>query len=73
MPTAAHERHSPVQAVAQQTPCSQKPEAHSVADAHREAGAFLGAQVPLLQMLAVAQPALLVHFARHAVAEGAQA
>ena len=64
----------PVQADAQQTPCSQKPELHSAAPPQ---AALIGfrPQLPLLQLLGDAQSALVVQVVRHAAdphAKGAQ-
>jgi hypothetical protein len=54
----------PVQAPAQQTPCSQKPLAHSLAVVQSTPFTFLPQMVPL-QTLPVVQSVLLAHEAPH--------
>jgi hypothetical protein len=73
-PASAHDLQVPVQAVAQQKPCAQKPELHSASAAH---AALIGLrpQLPLLQVLGDAQSAAVVHDILHALlphAYGAQ-
>ena len=63
-PASAHDLHEPVQAVAQQTPCAQMPEAHWVPI---EQDAPIGA-LPhelLVQMLPAEQFASLVQAVKH--------
>jgi len=47
VPVRPHDRQMPTQAVAQQTPCSQKPELHSVAPPQVAPIGFLPQLVPL--------------------------
>jgi hypothetical protein len=60
----AHDRQIPVHALAQQIPCSQKPELHSLAAAQTAMRGFLP-QLPLMQVLGALQSALTVHDPRH--------
>jgi len=55
----------PLQAVAQQTPCAQNPEAQSLAVAHGVPGG-LGPQLPFTHAAPPTQSALLAQSARHA-------
>src|SRR6185503_14006772 len=64
---SAHDWQVPEQAVAQQTPCAQKPEAHSVAIAQVRPSGFFE-HVPPLQMLGATQSASAVHVVLHALA-----
>jgi hypothetical protein len=63
LPDSAHERQVPVQLELQQTPCWQRPEAHSTAPAHAVPSGFL-LHWPALQMLGAAQSALVVQVVR---------
>jgi hypothetical protein len=58
-----HERHVPVQALPQQTPCSQKPELHSGPPPHAAPIGFLP-QLPLMQLLGAMQSASLMQMVR---------
>jgi hypothetical protein len=64
---SAHDWQVPVHAVAQHTPCAQKPDAHSAAAAQVRPSGFLE-QVPPLQTLGEAQWASVVHVVRQAFA-----
>jgi hypothetical protein len=64
---SAHDRHVPVQAVLQQTPCAQKPLAHSVPSPQTEPGA-LSPQEPAVQTAGVWQSASAAQLALHASA-----
>jgi hypothetical protein len=64
-PVSAHDWQVPVHAVAQHTPCAQKPDAHSVAPAHVCPSGFLE-QVPPLHTLGATQSALVVQVVLHA-------
>src|SRR5262245_7521169 len=59
----AQERHVPVHALPQQTPCSQKLELHSGPPPHGAPIGFLP-QLPLMQLLGAMQSASLVHSVR---------
>jgi hypothetical protein len=73
LPATAHERHVPLQAVAQQTPCSQKPLEHSPAVV-QVVPVVLGIwHAPPTQTLGVAQSAEDVQLVRHMGRVGAQA
>ena len=63
LPAIAHDRHVPSQALAQQTPVTQKPDAQSLAPLHAAPGGF-GPQLPLTHAAPPTQSALLVHSAR---------
>jgi hypothetical protein len=65
VPASAHERQVPAQAVAQQTPSSQKPELHSAAAVQAMPIGFLP-QLPLTQELGALQSALDVQVPRQA-------
>ena len=65
VPARAQDWQVPVQAVAQQIPCSQKPELHSPAAA-QVAPIGLRPQLPLLQTLGDAQSAAVVQVVLHA-------
>jgi hypothetical protein len=65
LPATAHERHSPVQAVPQHTPCWQKPEAHSEPAVQVAAGG-LRPQLELVQTLPAVQSALVPQVTRQA-------
>jgi hypothetical protein len=67
-PVTAHDRHSPVQAVWQQTPCAQTLELHSASPPHAVPTAFLPQLVPL-QTFGEAQSAVVPQVVRHAVDE----
>jgi hypothetical protein len=54
VPVSAHDRQMPAQAVAQQTPCSQKPELHSPAAPHVAPIGFLP-QLPARQVFGLVQ------------------
>jgi hypothetical protein len=64
LPPIAHDRQFPVQAVAQQTPCAQNPELHSVLAAQLAPRGLLP-QLPLLQVLPPAQSASVVQVVLH--------
>ena len=64
LPASAHDRQVPVQLELQQTPCWQRPEAHSVPPAHVVPSGFL-VHWPALQMLGAMQSALVAHVVRH--------
>ncbi len=57
LPLTAHDMQVPVQALVQQTPCWQKPLAHSAAVVHAVPGVF-SVQTPTLQMYGDTQSAL---------------
>jgi hypothetical protein len=59
---SAHDRHVPVQAVRQQTPCAQKPEAHSAPSAQVAPGDFRPHD-PFVHTAGVAQSASAAHVA----------
>lgn len=63
LPAIAHDRHVPLQAVAQQMPATQKPDAQSPAPLHAAPGGF-GPQLPFTHAAPPTQSALLVHSAR---------
>jgi hypothetical protein len=63
LPGTLHDRQVPVQAVPQQTPCSQKPELHSGPPPHAAPIGFLP-QLPLRQLLGAMQSASLVQIVR---------
>ena len=63
LPAIAHDRHVPSQAVAQQTPVTQKPDAQSLALAHAAPGGF-GPQLPFTHAAPPTQSALVVQLAR---------
>jgi hypothetical protein len=65
MPARAHDRQVPVHAFAQQIPCSQKAELHSLAAAQVAPIGFLP-QLPLMQVLGGLQSPLPVHDVRQA-------
>jgi hypothetical protein len=65
VPVKPHDRQIPMQAVAQQTPCSQKPELHSPAAPHVAPIGFLP-QLPEMQVFGLVQSALVVQVVRHA-------
>jgi hypothetical protein len=65
VPTSAHDRQVPVQAVAQQIPCSQKAELHSPAPP-QAAPSGLRPQLPVLHTLGDAQSVLVVQVILHA-------
>ena len=65
VPASAHERQVPAQAVAQQTPSSQKPELHSAAAAQVAPIGFLP-QLPLAQVLGALQSAFDAQVPRQA-------
>jgi hypothetical protein len=62
-PASAHERQAPMHPDRQQTPCSQKPLAHSVVDAQAVPFVFLP-QLPPLQTLGATQSALVAQVVR---------
>jgi hypothetical protein len=63
LPGIAQERQVPLQAVAQQTDCAQKPEAHSAAAAQVAPGGF-GPQLPFTQAAPPTQSALVLQRSR---------
>jgi hypothetical protein len=63
VPVSAHDRQIPTQAVAQQTPCSQKFELHSVAPPHVAPIGFLP-QLPEMQVFGFVQSAVDPHVMR---------
>jgi hypothetical protein len=65
VPVKPHDRQMPTQAVAQQTPCSQKPLLHSPAAPQVAPIGFLP-QLPLMQVLGLVQSALVMHVVRQA-------
>jgi hypothetical protein len=67
LPASAHDMQVPVQALVQQTPCWQRPEAHSEALEHGLPG-VLSAQAPELQTLGETQSASAEHEALQVVA-----
>ena len=58
VPVSAHERQIPTQAVAQQTPCSQNPELHSVAPPQVAPIGFLP-QLPEMQVFGFVHSAVV--------------
>jgi len=75
-PASAQDLHGPAQAVAQQTPCAQKPEPHSGATEHDDPFVFLPHELCASQTLGATHAALLVHAEKQRVplqAKGAQA
>lgn len=64
-PVREHDWQVPVQALAQQTPCAQKPELHSTAVAHVPPMGFLP-QLMLLQLLGEVQSAVVAQVVRQA-------
>lgn len=65
VPAASHAWHCPSHAVSQQTPSTQKPEAHSLGAPHVEPRRLFGAHVPLVvQNAVVAQSASVVQVVR---------
>jgi hypothetical protein len=60
-PRTAHERHAPVQVPSQQTPSTQKPEAHSLGAAHGMPTGRFRAQKPLRQKAPFPQSASPLH------------
>jgi hypothetical protein len=58
--TMAHERHAPAQAVAQHTPCAQKPEPHSMA-CEQNAPIGLTPQLPAAHVFGAPQSPLVRH------------
>jgi hypothetical protein len=64
LPGSAHDRQVPVHALAQQIPCSQKPDWHSTALPQVPPGGFLP-QLPLMQLLGATQSASLAQMTRH--------
>jgi hypothetical protein len=71
LPAIAHDRQVPLQAVEQQTPCSQCPDAQSVATAQAAPGGF-GPQLPETQDAPATQSASVAQVDRQPPA-GAQA
>jgi hypothetical protein len=65
VPVSAQERQIPTQAVAQQTPCSQKLELHSAAAAQLAPIGFLP-QLPARQVFGLVQSADVEHIVRQA-------
>jgi hypothetical protein len=65
VPVSAHDRQMPTQAVAQQTPCSQKPELHSTAPPQVAPIGFLP-QLPARQVFGLVQSVLLPQVVRQA-------
>ena len=63
VPESAHDRQVPVQLELQQTPCWQRPEAHSIPPPHAVPSGFF-VHWPALQMLGAAQSALAVQVVR---------
>ena len=63
VPVRPHDRQMPTQAVAQQTPCSQKPELHSGPPPHAAPIGFLP-QLPLMQLFGARQSASLVQIVK---------
>jgi hypothetical protein len=63
LPVTAHDWHVPAHAVAQQTPCSQCPEAQSAAAAQAAPGGF-GPQLPFTQAAPATQSASPAQVAR---------
>ena len=63
MPVSAHDRHIPVHAVRQQTPCAQNPLLHSL-PAMQTAPSGLRPQLIVVQTLPDVQSAEVVHEAR---------
>jgi hypothetical protein len=63
LPGSAHDWQVPVQAVAQQTPCWQKPLAHSAETEHVTPGGFL-VHIPETQTFGATQSASAVHEVR---------
>jgi hypothetical protein len=66
--TCAQAMQVPVQAVSQQTPSTQKPDAHSAAMVHAPPAACRGTQAPLLHLLPAAQSVALVQLVLQDVA-----
>jgi hypothetical protein len=65
LPATAHERQVPVQAVAQQIPCAQKPELHS-GDAVQVAPLGFLPQLIVMHVFGARQSAVVAHVVRHA-------
>jgi hypothetical protein len=75
-PGSVQDLHAPAQAVAQQTPCAQKPESHSTAAEHEAPLVFLPHELCASHTLGGTQAASLVHAEKQRVplqAKGAQA
>jgi hypothetical protein len=68
LPDSAHDRQVPVQLELQQTPCWQRPEAHSPPPEHAVPSGFK-VHWPALQMLGELQSALVVHVVRQVALE----
>ena len=68
VPVSAHDRQIPTHAVAQQTPCSQKPELHSAAAPQPAPTGFLP-QLPAMQVFGLVQSAVVVQVVRQAPPE----
>jgi hypothetical protein len=66
-PGSAHEVHAPLQALSQQTPCSQKPDAHSLAAEHEPPPPFLPHELLPLQTLGLMQSPSPRHALKHAL------
>ena len=64
VPESAQDRQVPVQLELQQTPCWQRPDAHSVPPAHVVPSGFF-VHWPALQMLGAMQSLSVVHVVRH--------
>jgi hypothetical protein len=65
VPASAHDRQVPTHAVAQQTPCSQKPALHSAAALQPAPTGFLP-QLPAMQVLGLVHSALVEQVVRQA-------
>jgi hypothetical protein len=63
-PAIAHDLQPPAHAVAQQTPCAQTVELHSLPSAHATPIGFLP-QLPMVQTLGATQSVLSVHMVLH--------
>ena len=64
LPGTAHDRQVPVQAMPQQTPCSQKPELHSGPPPQAAPIGFLP-QLPFTQLLGATHSPSLAQITRH--------
>lgn len=65
-PSSAHDLHRSVHALPQHTPCTQKPDAHSLLSLAQGRPFGLRPQLPLMHTAGVAQSASLVHELLHA-------
>jgi hypothetical protein len=64
LPVSAHDRHVPVHAIEQQTPCAQMPELHSAPSPHVPPSGFLP-QLPITHVFGATQSESMVQVVRH--------